>query len=97
VYGHILDPATGRPAESGLLSATIITDSGAYADALSTAVFVMGAEKAEAFWNTCGDFDMVLVTEDGTVLATPGLQDSFVLQNTTYQMQWMTSGENNMN
>ena len=44
-YGHILDPRTGQPAE-GVLSATVVAPSGAEADALSTAFYVMGAEKA---------------------------------------------------
>lgn len=44
-YGHILDPRTARPA-GGLLSATVIAPTAAMADALSTAFFVLGVEKA---------------------------------------------------
>jgi thiamine biosynthesis lipoprotein len=44
-YGHILDPRTARPA-AGLLSATVIAPTAAMADALSTAFFVLGVEKA---------------------------------------------------
>lgn len=47
-YGHILDPRTGWPAE-GLLSATVVTASAAQADALSTALYVMGVEAAQQY------------------------------------------------
>ncbi len=72
-YWHIMDPATGRPARNGVLSATIVADDGALCDALSTALFVMGAERAERFWRSRNDFDMVLITEDGETIVTPGL------------------------
>ena len=80
IYHHIIDPATGRPAESGLTSVTIVTDSadgnGTLCDALSTALFVMGEEKALEFWRSGPyDFQMILVTEDDRVVVTDGLTD----------------------
>ena len=76
-YWHILDPATGAPARSGLASATVVAKSGGRADALSTALFVMGAERAAAFWRERQDFEMVLVGMDGHVWITEGLLDRF--------------------
>ena len=76
-YWHILDPATGKPAASGLASATVVASSGGRADALSTALFVMGAERAAAFWRERQDFEMVLVGMDGHVWITEGLLDRF--------------------
>lgn len=76
-YWHILDPATGKPAASGLASATVVAKSGGRADALSTALFVMGAARAAAFWHERQDFDMVLVGMDGHVWITEGLLDRF--------------------
>ena len=87
-YHHIIDPATGYPADSGLLSVTVVAadngpdwagaGNGAMCDAFSTALFVMGEEKALDFWRNGGyDFDLVLVTEDGRVVITAGLADRF--------------------
>lgn len=82
VYQHIIDPATGYPADSGLLSVSIATrrddgGTGTMADAYSTALYVMGEAAAVDFWRQQGTFDMVLVTSDGRVLYTPGLADCF--------------------
>ena len=72
-YHHILDPATGYPSDSGLTSVTVVSSDGTLADALSTALFVMGLDKAQDFWRQHqGEFDMILY--DGTGLyVTPGV------------------------
>ena len=96
-YHHVLDPATGAPAESGLLSVTVVAaaepggtaeadgaaapGNGAMCDALSTALFVMGEERAVEFWRDSGlDFDLILVTEDGRVVVTGGIEAAFTPQ-----------------
>lgn len=79
VYWHIMDPSTGRPARNGLVSVTVVGDRGVYCDALSTALFIMGEEKAVSFWRDHRDFDLILVTEDSRVLVTPDLSASFRL------------------
>lgn len=78
-YGHILDAHTGYPAESGLKSVTIVGKESKLCDALSTALFTMGLEKAEQYWIANGGFDMLLVTEDGEVYLTEGLEEQFFL------------------
>lgn len=78
-YIHIIDPATGRPARTGLASVTIVADSGLQGDGLSTALFVMGREKAEAFWRRNPEFDFILLGEDGTAAITEGLEECFSL------------------
>ena len=83
VYQHILDPKTGYPVQSDLLSASVILPrsgdelAGTRADAYSTALYVMGESGAADFWRAHRDFDMVLVTTDGRVVYTPGLASVF--------------------
>lgn len=83
-YHHIIDPATGYPARSGLVSVTVVADcltegNGAMCDALSTALFVLGEEKALELWRSgVYDFDLVLVTEDDRVVVTDGIAEGFV-------------------
>lgn len=76
-YWHIIDKTDGYPADNGLVSVTIIGGSGIMCDALSTALFISGTEQAQEYWRTNGGFDMVLVTDDGRLLYTDGIADSF--------------------
>jgi len=72
-YCHIIDPETGFPADSGLASATVIGEDGAYCDGLSTALFVMGEEKAAEFIKQNKDYEAILVTEDGRIIISGGI------------------------
>lgn len=77
-YFHIIDSADGYPAENGLVSVTVIGESGIMCDALSTALFVLGTDKALDFYRAMQDstdapFDLILVTDDGRMLYTEGI------------------------
>ena len=64
IYHHILNPQTGYPADSGLISATVVGKNSFEADMLSTAVFVMGTEE---FYKIRSRFDFErIITVDKT-------------------------------
>ena len=82
-YHHIIDPKTGYPAESGLVSVTIVSEDGTLADGLSTSLFIMGEEKAADFWREHKDeFDAILMSDDGTLYVTEGLENDFSTERT---------------
>jgi thiamine biosynthesis lipoprotein len=65
-YGHLLDPRTGWPAASGLLSASVITGDAANADALATAFYVGGFDLAERYCATHPETLALLTPDDGS-------------------------------
>lgn len=67
---HIVDPATRRAPES-LSSVTILAPTGLEADALSTAVFVLGPDRGMKLVASRPGVDALLILKDGTSLATP--------------------------
>lgn len=75
-YHHIIDPRTGYPADSGVISSTIISHDGTLADGLSTSLFIMGVDDALDYWRAHSDeFDAILMDENGTVYVTDGIAD----------------------
>lgn len=84
-YHHILDTATGFPAENGLISVTIVTQSSITADALSTAVYVLGLERGARLIRSLEHVEAVLVDDQRTVYVSPGLRDSFTLTDTAFR------------
>jgi thiamine biosynthesis lipoprotein len=76
-HHHILDPATGYPAESGLISVSIVTKKSFAADPLSTIVFVAGMGKGLGFLKSFPQTEAILVDSDLQVYVTQGLKYRF--------------------
>jgi thiamine biosynthesis lipoprotein len=83
LYHHIIDPQTGYPSDSGLLSATIVADNSTEADALSTACFVLGLDGGKELLAKTEGCEGIFITRDesgnegeggGVIHVTPGLK-----------------------
>lgn len=78
IYHHIIDTETGYPAKSGLKSVTVVSEDDTLADALSTALFVMGLEKSGRLYSEKSTlFGAVFVTDKNEVYITENLKNSF--------------------
>lgn len=76
-YHHIIDPGTGYPSQSGLISVSVISSDGALADYLSTALFLAGKETALSLAAE-PDFDFILVDQEKEVYISDGLRGVFI-------------------
>jgi len=82
VYHHIIDPRTGYPAESGLVSVTVVSKNSALADGLSTGLFILGQYHALEIWRENKElFDLVLIADNGNITITAGLDGKFESKN----------------
>ena len=84
-YHHILDPSTGFPADTDLISATVICESGALSDCLATAAVVLGKEDAVRLLDQYG-VDYLLVTENSEIIVSDGMNDIFSLTANGYSL-----------
>lgn len=84
-YHHILDPKTGYPVQNGLVSVTVVADSGLLSDALSTACFVLGVEKGAELAKEYG-CETVFITDSGEVLVSDGLKGKIELTDSRFTL-----------
>ena len=75
---HIYDPSTGQPAAADLVSATVVGDNGAAADAAATACIVLGTQKSVGLLSAFG-LEGILIRKDGGIFATKGMQARITL------------------
>lgn len=77
-YHHILNPQTGLPARD-LISVTVVAADAFTADALSTAVFVLGRERGMALIESLPGVEALLVTKEEEILLSGGLEGKVTL------------------
>lgn len=85
-YHHIIDPATGYPAENELAGVSILTASSIDADALSTTCFVLGTEKALEFVKDKPGTEVLFITKDKRVIMTEGFKKVFKLTDESFRV-----------
>ena len=78
-YHHIIDPRTGKSADSGIASVTVVSPSSMVADALSTSIYILG-EDALSLCTKFPDTDAIIIKEDGTVITTDGFAEKYDLE-----------------
>ena len=76
-YWHIIDPKTGYPAVTDIISVTVIGSDGTTCDAMSTSLFVMGTEKSADYLKANNNYDAVLVSNDNKLYITKGIMNDF--------------------
>lgn len=70
-FGHIINPKTGYPEQTEILSATVIAPNCMLADAYATAFMVMGLEKSMAFLASRSDLSAAFIVDGFKVVKTP--------------------------
>jgi len=64
LYHHILDPTTGRPVETGMLSVAVVAPNGVIGEGITTAIFVLGLEEGMALVERTPGVEAVIMLED---------------------------------
>ncbi len=77
-FHHIIDPKTGYPSQSKIISATIISDNSIDGDGLSTGVYILGIEKAMGIIEAIDGIDAIFITEDKKVYKTSGIDKNIL-------------------
>lgn len=88
-YHHILDPKTGYPADSGLISTTIITDLSVDADALSTATFVLGLDKGRKLVESLEGVEAIFINNNKEIFITSGLKSIFTFDDESKEFKYV--------
>jgi len=86
IYHHIFDSKTGYPADPGLLSVTVVSNSSTDADRLSTVAFVLGVKDGMEFLKKYKDTEAIFITTDFEIYMTQGIKDLFMLTDERFRV-----------
>ena len=85
-YHHIIDPATGYPVRNNMIAVSVFSDSATDADALSTACFVLGYEKAVKLLAELPDTEALFIFDDNSVRTTAGLAQHIKVLDSAFRL-----------
>lgn len=86
-FHHIINPSTGYPSESDIISATIISDNSIDGDGLSTGVYIMGVQKAMKLIEEIKGIDAIFITENKEVYITSGLSGKVTIMSNEFHIK----------
>ena len=78
-FHHIIDPKTGYPSQSKIISATIISDNSIDGDGLSTGIYILGIEKAMKIIEGIPGIEAIFITEDKKIYRTSGINKEILI------------------
>ena len=85
MYHHIMDPRTGKPADSDLDQVTIISKQNSMRDdSLSTTLFILGLTKGMQLVESLPDVQAIFVTKDHKIYMSPGIKNQFTLKDSAF-------------
>lgn len=86
-FHHIIDPKTGYPSQSKIISATIISDNSIDGDGLSTGVYILGIDKALRIIEEIQGIEAIFITEGKEVYITSGIKEIFILTDEEFSLR----------
>ena len=78
-FHHIIDPKTGYPSQSRIISATIISDNSIDGDGLSTGIYILGIDKATKIIEAIDGIEAIFITEDKKIYKTSGVNKEILI------------------